>query len=220
VVSEAGVVRGEAQGTTTVRVQTGGVEGSAPVVVLPRPEIGLSRSDVEFRAVSGEGNPPDEEVEIVNGVKARSPTCPSRWKRKDDDAGWLSASLESSVAPTTLTISASVGSLQPGVYEGTVLVSSPDAHNSPQAVRVTLQVEEPPPIIRLVPSSISFSSVVRSHEPATQTVEVRNAGGGTLSGLSVSDRVRGRPHRMAERHAAVLDGPHRPRARGLGPGAR
>jgi hypothetical protein len=183
-VSATGVVRGEVPGTTTVRARTGGVEGTAPVTVLPQREIGLSRSEVEFHGVSGEEDPPDEEVEVVNEGGGTLSGLSLAVETEGAHAGWLSASLGSSVAPTTLTISASVGSRPAGVYEGTVLVSSPEAHNSPQGVRVTLHVEEPPPIIQLDPPSVSFSSVARSHEPATQSVTVTNAGGGILSGLS------------------------------------
>lgn len=186
VVSAAGVVRGEEPGTTTVRVRTEGVEGAAPVTVLARPAIGLSRTDVEFRGVSGEEDPPDEIVEVANEGGGTLSGLSLTVETEGDDAGWLSASLSSSMAPTTLTISASVGNRAVGIYEGTVLVNSPEAPNSPQTVHVTLEVEEPPPIIRVGPPSVSFSSVARSQEPATQSVSVTNAGGGTLSGLSAA----------------------------------
>ncbi len=186
VVSGTGVVRGAESGTTTLRVRTGGVEGTAPVTVLARPEIGLSRSDVTFQAVSGGGDPPDEEVEIVDERGGTLSGLSLAVETGGGGAGWLSASLGSSVAPTTLTISASVGSRPVGVYEGTVLVSSPEAGNSPQEVQVTLEVKEPPPIILVTPLSVLFSSVARSHEPATQGLMVRNAGGGILSGLSTT----------------------------------
>jgi hypothetical protein len=186
VVSSAGVVRGEEPGTTTIRARAGSVEGTAPVTVLARRTIGLSRSEVEFRGVSGEGNPPDETVEVVNEGGGTLSGLSLTVETEGDGAGWLSASLGSSVAPTTLAISVSVGSRPAGVYEGTVQVSSPEAHNSPQEVQVTMEVEEPPPIIGVEPPSVSFSSVARSHEPATQDVAVRNEGGGILSGLTAA----------------------------------
>jgi hypothetical protein len=186
VVSETGVVRGAKSGTTTLRVRTGAVEGTAPVTVLARPEIGLSRSDVAFQGVSGGEDPPDEEVEVVDAGGGMLSGLSLAVETEGGDAGWLSASLGSSEAPTTLTISASIGSRPVGIYEGTVLVSAPEAHNSPQEVHVTLEVKEPPPIILVTPLSVLFSSVARSHEPATQGLMVRNAGGGILSGLSTT----------------------------------
>ena len=186
VVSQEGVVRGEAVGSTTLRVRTDGVEASAPVVVLPRPEISLSRSSVEFDAVQGEEDPPDEELDVVNTGGGELTGLSLTVETSGDGAGWLLASLGSTVAPTTLTLSASVGSREPGDYEGTVLVSAPEANNSPQEVRVTLRVAEPPPIIEVDPSSVRFSSISRSRQVATQTVTVRNIGGSTLSGLFTS----------------------------------
>lgn len=186
VVSGTGVVRGEESGTTTVRVRTEGVEGTAPVSVLARPEIGLSRASVELRAFSGEGNPPDEEVQVVNEGGGTLSDLALSVETQGDQGGWLSASLGSATAPTTLTLSAFVDNRPVGVYQGTVLVSSSRARNSPQEVEVTLHVEEPPPIIQVIPSSVSFSSVEGSREVATQSLTVTNAGGGTLSELSAA----------------------------------
>src|SRR5690606_10498921 len=180
VVSAAGVVKGEARGSTVVRVRTEGVEGSAPVNVVPRPEIVLSRSALEFSGVQGAGDLPHQEVEIVN-QGGGTLTGLSLAVQTDDDADWLSASLGDFTAPTELVVSASVGSHEPGVYEGVVLVSAPEAHNSPQEVQVTLHVEEPPPVIHVDPGSVTFSSVARSFQTARQDVEITNAGGKTLS---------------------------------------
>lgn len=188
VVSGTGVLRGEQPGTTTVRarLRTEGLEGSAPVAVLRRPEIDLSPRDVEIRGVVGEGDPPDEGVEVSNGGEGTLSALSLAIEIEGDDAGWLSASLGSSVAPTTLTISTSVGSRAVGTYGGTILVISPDASNSPQEVQVTLRVEEPPPIIRLEPSLVSLSTVSGSFEAVTQSVALTNVGGGTLRELSVA----------------------------------
>jgi len=187
VVSASGVVRGDGEGTTTLRARTGGVEGTATVTVLTRPVIALSRSEVDFRVVSGEGDPPSEEVEVTNvGGGTLSGLSVSVETDDPEDSDWLSASLEGTAAPTVLTVDVSVGGRSPGVYEGTVYVAAGLAPNSPQEVRVTLEVEEPPPVIRVEPPSVSFGSVARSHEPATQAVMVTNIGGGTLSQLSTA----------------------------------
>jgi hypothetical protein len=184
-VSGAGVVRGEKTGTTTVRVRAEELEADALVTVLPPPEIGLSRSDVDLSAFAGEADPPDEEVEVVNLGGGTLSDLSISVETEDDEPGWLSASLASSVAPTTLTISASIANRPVGVYEGTVLVSSPESINSPQQVQVTLQVKEPLPVIRVRPSSILFNSVENSREPLDQTVDVTNEGGGILEELAV-----------------------------------
>src|SRR6185436_21191569 len=51
--------------------------------------------------------------------------------------GWLSASLSSSSAPSTLTLGAMVGSLGPGTYSAIVAVTGDGATNGPQTVTVT-----------------------------------------------------------------------------------
>ncbi len=186
VVSGTGVVRGEQPGSTTVRVRTEGLVGAAPVTVLRRPEIGLSRTDVVIRGVVGGDDPPDEVVEIVNGGGGALSGLSLSITTEGEDDGWLSASLGDSVAPTTLTISTSVGSRSAATYGGAIRVSAPEALDSPQAVQVTLRVEEPPPSIRLVPPSVSFSTVSGSFEPATQSIALTNGGGGTLEDLSTA----------------------------------
>lgn len=186
VVSAVGVLRGEQPGTTTVRVRTEGLEGTAPVTVLLQPEIDLSRTEVELRGVVGEGDPPAQEVEISNAGEGMLSGLSLSIEGDGDDVDWLSASLAAPVAPTTLVLSAATGSRPPGTYEGTVFVASPEAHNSPQEVQVTLQLDEPSPIIVLDPPSVSFGTISGSFEPATQSVAVTNGGGGTLRELSAS----------------------------------
>ena len=58
----------------------------------------------------------------------------------DDGAGWLTASLDGTQAPTRLRLVFSAVLLSAGVYEATVDVRSSEASNSPQRVFVTLTV--------------------------------------------------------------------------------
>jgi hypothetical protein len=187
VVSASGIVRGQEPGTTTVRAVSEGVEGTGRVTVVPRPTIALSRSEVEFRATVGEPDPPDQEVEVVNEeVGELSGLDVSVETEGSADSDWLAAALSADVAPATLTVAVSAGDLSPGRYQGTVLVSAPGARNSPQELRVSLEVEEPPPEIDLVPEAISMGSTAFSREPVTRTVRVENVGGGRLDGLSTT----------------------------------
>ena len=57
-----------------------------------------------------------------------------------DDAGWLTATLDNNQAPTQLRLVFSAVLLNAGVYEATVDVRSSGASNSPQRVFVTLTV--------------------------------------------------------------------------------
>jgi len=193
VVSDAGVIRGEAPGTTTVRAETGGVQGTGSITVLRRPAIALSRSAVEFHAVLGRGDPPEEEVEIVNDGDGELSGLWTSVETEGPEDGWLVAVLHGSVAPTSLTLAASAEGLPPDRYEGTVYVRSRVAGNSPREVRVALEVEEPPPEIHLDRDSVSFTAPALSRQPRADTVRIENAGGGTLGDLAVTVRYAGGP---------------------------
>jgi trimeric autotransporter adhesin len=65
-----------------------------------------------------------------------------------DGANWLNLSANSGSAPSTIVLSVNADGLEAGLYMGTVVVSAPDASNSPRYVSGTLQVD---------PSSFSAS---------------------------------------------------------------
>jgi sugar lactone lactonase YvrE len=58
-----------------------------------------------------------------------------------DGANWLNLSADSGSAPSTIVLSVNADGLTPGLYMGTVVVSAPDASNSPRYVSGTLQVD-------------------------------------------------------------------------------
>jgi hypothetical protein len=103
--------------------------------------IMLGPGSVTFAGVQGSASPGSQTVDIragtsggaLAGLKVGSIayTGPS---------GWLSASLDRTTAPATLTLSATTGSLAPGSYTAKVPVSAAGASNSPQQVAVTLLV--------------------------------------------------------------------------------
>jgi hypothetical protein len=138
VVSDAGVIRGEAPGTTTVRAKVGGVQGIGSAAVLRQPAIALSRSAAKFHAVLGRGDPPDEEVDIVNDGDQELSGWWVSVETEAPEEGWLVAVLHGSVTPTSLTLAASAEGLSPDRYGGTVYVSSRGAGNGPREVRVAL----------------------------------------------------------------------------------
>jgi len=57
-----------------------------------------------------------------------------------DGANWLNLSANSGSAPSTILLSANAGGLTPGLYMGTVVISAPNASNSPRYVTGTLTV--------------------------------------------------------------------------------
>ncbi len=183
VVSPAGVVRGKSRGTTTVRAESEGVVGTAAVTVLRPPTIGLSRSEVTFHTVSGADDPPGEEVGVMN--EGDGDLLPLSVSVEAEGPEWLSASIADFAAPTTLTVNVAAAGLSPGHYEGSVLVASPAAANSPRSLRVVLEVEDAPPEIDLDPTEIEWDIVENIRAPSAE-VAIENRGGGTLEALTAS----------------------------------
>jgi Bacterial Ig-like domain (group 2) len=100
--------------------------------------------------------------------------------------GWLGATLSTSTAPTTVTVSFNAASLATGTYTATVPIISAVASNSPLNIPVTLGVG-PPPEISLSPTNVLFATWGGSPNlPAPQGVIVSNKNAGPLTGLSAS----------------------------------
>ncbi len=137
----------------TVNVTASGFAGnvkSVPVTmqVTAEPISMLSRDKVEFRLAGGT-TPVDGFVAISNRglgeLELEEPAV------SDGEAGWLSAGL----LPGFVRIRADPEGLAPGLYRGSVSVSS-NAANSPQQIAVRLEV------VRQGPPIASFNGVVNN----------------------------------------------------------
>lgn len=187
-VGEGGLETGE-PGETVVRARTSGVEGSARVEVLAGPSLRLSRETIGLEARAGAVRQPEAEVDVTNaghGLLSGLSVELAPVAGGGDPGGWLTAFLDGTEAPATLTVRADAGSLESGEYRGRVEVSSPLALDGSRAVLVIFSVEEPPPILDVSPSSISLSGVTGSLDVITQDIRIENAGGGVLEDLSVA----------------------------------
>lgn len=180
-----GVIEGRSPGQTLVHAAADGVQGSAEVSVLAAPRIDLSTNSVSLQGIAGDDSFVEREVQVAN---AGDGALEGLSADISGSAPWLQAELGSSTAPTTLVVRARARDLSPGAYEAAIEVSSPVARNSPVQLSVRFDVAEPPPELRVEDTAVSLSARSGSHEPATQTVRVENAGGGTLSPIEVSVR--------------------------------
>lgn len=101
--------------------------------------------------------------------------------------GWLTASVSTATAPSTLPLTASTASLPAGTYTAFVDVTARDASNSPYTLTATLNVNSAAmaPAIAVSPGTLSFDATVGGSDPAPGLVDVNNAGGGILDGLTV-----------------------------------
>jgi alpha-tubulin suppressor-like RCC1 family protein len=106
----------------------------------------LSPTSATFSSTQG-GNPDPQTVSVSNsGIgKVSDLAVGTITYGSGQPTGWLSANLNATSAPTTLTLTATSGSLptEPGTYTAVVPVTSSVANNSPQTVSVTFSANQP-----------------------------------------------------------------------------
>ena len=188
-VTARGVVTGQGNGDAWI-VATSGASGaikdSVQVVVATGPValISFGPSAATFTANAGQANPAAQSVAVTNGGAGTlaNLTVSGIHYAAGQPTGWLATTLAGASAPTTLTLSATTGTLQPGTYSATVSLVSPDASNSPTALPVTFTVN-PVPAIGFTPSAVTVLDTLATTDPASISVSVTNIGTGTLSGL-------------------------------------
>jgi hypothetical protein len=156
----------------------------------PSPLIVLSASSRSFSATQGGANPAAQSVQVTNGGGGTlSGLARSITYQAGQPAGWLTATLSGTTAPSTLSLSAATGTLAAGTYNASVAITSAVAANSPQHVAVTFTVTAPvvPPVIAVSVTQRNFSATAGGANPVNQQAQVANSGGGTLSGIQVSE---------------------------------
>ncbi|MFW5951180.1 MAG: fibronectin type III domain-containing protein, partial [Gemmatimonadota bacterium] len=145
-VDTAGRVEAVGAGTTEVTATAEGQTGYASIVVLRLPRIELDRGSVAFSAVAGSGDPQPVEVGVTNGGDGALEALGLAVTYGDTVGGWLDAALDSTGAPTHLTLTARTAGLEPGPYAATVNVTDPEAENAPVGLDVTFQVQHSIPV--------------------------------------------------------------------------
>ena len=147
---------------------------SAPVVSV-NPAIGTSPTSLSFTAQQGGGNPAAQTLTISN---AGGGTL--SWNASDN-AAWLTLSPASGTGNGAVTLTAATGTLAAGSYSGAVTMSATGASPVTVPVTFTVATASVPPAIGASPTSLSFTATQGGANPVTQTVNISNRGGGTLS---------------------------------------
>lgn len=203
------VVTGLAQGTYTgsISIDLPGAAGSPKIVsvtltIQPRPRLVLSSTNVSFQAQEGDAtNPAPIAVDVTNGAAGSALTYDFQ-KANPSASTWLTVSSNGGIVPYTtpsrLTFSVDISKCQPGGNSPCTFTGSPytetvtvdggaNADASPQVITVTLTITQAP-TLKLTPGpnpTLTFTATERGADPAAQTVDVRNDGGGTM-GWTVS----------------------------------
>ena len=155
-------------------------------VVASSPSIGLSQQNVSLNAMTGGANPAAQTIAITNtGTNILTGLSATIAYQAGQSAGWLSATLNTTTAPASLTLQATVGPLAVGTYTATVSVASPVASNSPQTVTITLVVAASPVIV-LSTSTLNFAAAVGASSPPAQSITITNGGTGLLNQLTAA----------------------------------
>ena len=178
---------GLAAGQTTIWATLDGTRGSASVTVEPGPRIAVDQSSLQFFGKVGGEAPDPITLQITNGGGGSLGGISAAVEYpQGGTTGWLSLALAGTSAPTNLTLSILISRLDQGTHDATLVLSSPDARNSPLRVPVQVLVSLDQPIIGLSTRTLEFQGESGGDPTPAQTVQVENRGGGTLSDLQAS----------------------------------
>ncbi len=154
--------------------------GSPPTVVPP--VIGASPTSFSFAATQGGANPATQTLNISNTGGGTL-----NWTTSEN-ANWLSLSPISGTGNGAATVTVTTGSLIVGSYSIGVLLSAPGASTVTVPVTFTVATAPVPPAIGASPTSLSFAATQGGGNPATQTLNISNTGGGSLT-WSISENI-------------------------------
>jgi hypothetical protein len=153
------------------------------LTVVQRPRIGLDPGSLSFTTLENED--PESQTLVISNPGGQT----LNWTATLSDVGWLELSTASGALASgqsqSVTVLASSGERNPGVYEATITVADPWAMNSPQIVPVTFTIKQGP-LIGLSVSVLNFS-VREGASPLPRDLVVSNAGGGLLEWQATDD---------------------------------
>jgi uncharacterized membrane protein len=183
-----GTVRALSPGLAVVRAGSSGVFGEAGIRVVAQRWIAIEPGAMTFSAAEGGANPQAGVASVLSDSRgALEGLAAAIEYAAGEPQGWLEVQLNGTSAPTTLTVSPKTGATTAGTYHADVIITGQDIEA--QTVEISFQVAEADaPAIEIAPTSLRFVAASGSSNPATQNLQVRNAGGGSLTGLAFSAR--------------------------------
>ena len=210
-VDDTGGVIGVGAGTVTISAAVQGTLGYARVRVGLAPQIVLAADSIRFDAQAGQASPPSQTIAITNGGGLTlSGLTVGAITYGAGAQGWLIATLDSAVAPATLTLQAATGTIaQAGTYTATIPIAASSAGNSPQSIAVYLVVVPGPPTsYQMVITAgnnqlVTAGSTLPTNPRVTVTDSFLNpiaglpvtfqiaAGGGSITGTTVNTDASG-----------------------------
>jgi len=173
--------------SATVRIKGPDPDETPVPVVLTvaaaptNPLIGLSPTTLQFSGTAGGANPPSQAVQVSNsGTGTLTGLSLGAINYGNGGSGWISASLNTTTAPATVTIQPTISGLAAGTtYTASIPVTATGVGNSPQSIQVSFTVSQAP-TIALTPGSVVFTDTLGTGLPAVAAVQVTNGGTGSL----------------------------------------
>ena len=194
-VDDTGGLVGVGAGTATISAVTRGVTGTARVRVGPAPAISLSSDSITFNGQAGQGSPLPQVVAITNaGGLTLSGLTVGTIDYGTGPQFWLLTQLDSTTAPTNLTITAATGGItQAGTYVANIPLVAAGASNSPDTIEVVLVVVPgPPTTYQMVITAGNNQEVVAGTTlPINPQVTVTDSFANPIAGLPVTFVVTG-----------------------------
>ncbi len=147
--------------------------------ILNRPVIWADSFEISFTAAANGNNPEPQVLKIKNSGKQvldYTLTTDADWMEVIEKSGTSSGE----VREHTVHIDKSGLEPQDEAYSGLITVTCSDAFNNPQKIAVDLILsKEPPPLIKVTPGKLKFSTQVGSN-PLPKEISIQNTGEGTL----------------------------------------
>jgi hypothetical protein len=166
--------------TGHVTITSLGTQGSPATITAtftvasPPPVLSLSATNLSFSAIEGSGtNPAPAPVNVTNaGGGTLGFTATS-------NSAWLKVTPSSGTAPETVQVSAALGALAVGTYNGSITVTATGAQGSPATIPVSFAVVLPPvsfvigdPATEATPYNVSGGQALATQAVAASTAPV------------------------------------------------
>jgi uncharacterized protein (TIGR03437 family) len=140
-------------------------------VVSSAPTILTTQGRLLFSSQTGASPPPNQQVGLFASDASSIPLSVT----VSNGFSAIAATLNSTTTPATLTVSASPGSLSPGTYQSSIVVSSAAAGNSPLVLPVTLTIASQA-LLTASPATALFTYEIGGAVPAPISIAVNSSG--------------------------------------------
>jgi uncharacterized protein (TIGR03437 family) len=166
---------------------------SVSFVVTPPPSgrLALSTQTFSFSFTQG-GSASSVELGVANVGSASIAFTASA--TTSTGGNWLQVSAASATVtaalPTSLTITATPGTLPPGTYNGTITISSASTGQT-LSVSVNMAISAPPKKILLSQTGLTFTAVAQGGTPLSQSFGILNVGQGSMDWTATATTLSG-----------------------------